>query len=127
MGGRNGYVVAPAPAFRYRIKGAKNVETYDMLHLAWRAGVIEGFYFGTRSETDPTLVWQINGNEIEREHVSEALAHACLAAGVKTLTWGAWWCGYRGIKVRFSTGLVVEQSYNGLAVVEQVTPAEVAA
>lgn len=119
-----------APAVRCKVKGGRKVvDAYEYVHRAWRAGVLEDFYLGTRSDDDDTVVWRLEGRELERADVGAVLAlvdHACASAGVTDLVWGAMWCGYRELVVSFVDGSCVVQSYDGLAVVESVTPALVA-
>lgn len=116
-----------APAVRCKVKGgAKVVAVYEHAHRAWRAGVIEDFYLGTRSETDETIVWRLEGVELERaelEQVENLLARAELRAGVESLEWGPYWCGYRSLRVRFESGLEVVQRWDGCAVVEETNEA----
>jgi hypothetical protein len=114
--------------FRYKVKGgARVVATYDELHRAWRAGVIADFYYGTRSDTDPSLVWHVGALELEGADlagVALELEAAYKAAGVTGISWGETWCGYRALVVTFATGVRVEQCYRDGAVQELVTGLE---
>lgn len=116
-----------APAIRCKVKGgARVVAVYEHAHKCWRAGVIDDFYLGTRSETDETVVWRLEGVELERGQLAEVgniLARAELRAGVESLEWGAYWCGYRELVVTFADGSTVRQSFDGAAVVETATAA----
>lgn len=115
---------APMPPFRYKVAGGVKVTaTYDALHRAWRAGVIEDFYYGTRSADDESLIWKIGADEFagaDLAAVNQVLADQIRAAGVDSLAWGATWCGYRALVVTFAGGLVVEQCYRDGAVREIV-------
>jgi hypothetical protein len=119
--------MSAAPAVRCKVKGGRKVvAVYERAHMAWRAGVIDDFYLGTRSETDETVVWRLEGVELERaklEQVENLLARAELRAGVESLEWGPYWCGFRELVVSFVDGSSVCQAYNGREVVEYLTPA----
>lgn len=111
-GKRPNYVLAPAPAFKYRVGRKAETELYDQCHLAWRAGLISSWYFGRRSPQDPTIVWEINGAELPAENIARTLESARWDAGVHAVAWGSWWCGYHGLIVTFSDGRVVTQSWD---------------
>lgn len=108
--------------FRYKVTGGRQVvDTYDLCHRAWRAGVIDGFYYGTRSDQDHSLIWRVSettfeGHELEQ--VNALVAATMDACGVTSLAWGETWCGYRALVVTFAGGLVVEQCYRDGAVRE---------
>lgn len=128
------YVTAPAPAFKFKVTGgARAVAAYEEVVRAWRAGVIEDFYYGTRADDDDSIVWRVDGVELlatEYGKVHEIIAAACAAAGVTDIAWGPFWCGYRSLVVRFAAGLIVTQEYDGAHVVErtsEATATEVAA
>lgn len=106
------YVVKPLLAFRYKVGRKAETDLYDACHLAWRAGVIDGFYFGRRSPQDPTIVWELNGQEVAPELIPKHLETARIMAGVVSVVWGEWWCGFRGLVVTFSSGVVVHQHWD---------------
>lgn len=116
-----------APAPRVKVAGGRKVvEVYELAHKAWRAGAIDDFYLGTRSDTDATVVWRLEGHELERGQLDHARALVELAlerVGVAGLEWGPLWCGFRELVVRFVDGSSVTQAWNGCEVVEYVTPA----
>lgn len=115
------YVTCAAPEFRYKVPGGvKATATYTELVKSWRAGLIADFYYGTRSDTDSTLIWQIDGREVDRDAIAPTLAGLASAAGVVSIEWGDFWCGYRALVVRFVDGSSVTQQYDGMAVVERV-------
>lgn len=111
---RPNYVCAPAPAFKYRVSGgAKIVDLYDQCHRAWRAGIIDSWYYGRRSPDDPTIVWELNGIEGEPSTIGAQLAARVADAGVVSLAWGRTWCGYRELVVVLTNGVTVRDRYNG--------------
>lgn len=116
---------APAPMgpFKYKIRGGKGVvDTYDRLHRAWRVGLIDDFYFRTRSDDDASLVWHVGALELEGADlagVATELARLELEAGVVSYPWGATWCGYRAIYCTFLSGLSIVQEYADGAIRER--------
>ncbi len=116
---------APIPAWKWKIKGGVKVSAaYDAVVRAWRAGVLEDFYCGTRADDDDTVIWLIDGQEFERADtagVLELVARKCRAAGVESLEWGPFWCGYRELVVTFAGGVVVREHYNGRERLETAT------
>ncbi len=92
--------------------GAKCKATYDACHLAWRAGLISDWYYGRRSPSDPTVVWELNGRELEREAVESELGRLREAMRVVSLAWGDWWCGFRAVVVSYADGSSVEERYD---------------
>ena len=119
--------------------GTKARKLYDRLHLGWRAGAIDSWYYGRRSPTDPTVVWQIDGVEHDCEDlagVAAAIDVAFSRAGIADATFGSSWCGYRSLHVEYADGSRLTERYDGAAnhVVREhdtagrgTVPAEVAA
>lgn len=119
-----------APPFRYKVKGgAAVVACYARLHLAHDVGVIRGFYCGTRSDDDDSIIWQVEtlaGETLEYERAEHARVTALLdelerAAGVSSIERGPQWCGYRGVILRLVDGRTIETRWaSGRGVVELV-------
>lgn len=111
------YVTKLAPAFRHKVPGGvKATRLYTELHHAWRAGVISDFYYGKRSPSDPTVVWEVDGVEFGKDAlqaVGVALASALRDAGVVRITLGESWCGYPTLLTTFEDGTVLTDAYNG--------------
>lgn len=116
------YVTQPAPAFRFKVPGGtKATACYSEVVKAWRAGVVEDFYYGTRSDTDSTLIWIVDGVEYGAKDFSgvlERVAKLAQCCGVVSIEFGETWCGYRALVVTFAGGIVVTQRYDGCRVVE---------
>lgn len=121
---------APARAFRFKVPGgAKAVDTYGELVKAWRAGAVTDFYYGTRSDDDPTLIWIVDGVTFAKSDlagVRDRISGLCARSGVTSITFGAMWCGYQALVVTFSSGVVVTQAYDGVRVTETATRSELA-
>lgn len=123
---------APAPARPFRFKvpgGTKATDTYAELVKAWRAGAVSDFYYGTRSDTDPTLIWIVDGVTFAKTDlvgVRDRISGLCARAGVVSIAFGATWFGYRALVVTFTSGVVVTQAYDGVRVVETAERAAVA-
>lgn len=111
---------APAPAFRYKVKGGRAVVAlYERCHLAQSVGIISDWYGpGRRSVDDSTQIWTVDGIEYgahELERIGAHLTELTRAAGVKDLGWGEQWCGYRGVWVRFADDTLVETRWDAAA------------
>ena len=78
----------------------------------WRAGLISGWYYGRRSPSDPTVIWELNGREVEAESIAPELARIRAGYGVTAVEWGATWIGYRAVVVTYSTGQVATERYD---------------
>ncbi len=115
---RGTWSLTQAPPFRYKVKGGrKAVELYDACHLHWRAGLIDSWYFGQRSPDDPTIIWEIDGSEASPQVIAECLASARFDAGVESVSWGEWWCGYRAVTITYTSGAMLTESWTPTGVV----------
>lgn len=112
----NGYNLKPAPGYRSKVTGSKLArETYDAAHLAWRAGLISDFYYGRRSPVDATIVWRLNGHELELPEMAAALERRRADMGIMSIAWGEWWVGYRSVTVTYRDGSSVTERYDAAA------------
>lgn len=113
------YKAPPVSTFKVRVTGSKETKaTYDLAHRAWRLGLLDSFYFGKRGPQDATLVWMLDGVELELAQVKAHLDRAVADAGVADIAWGPAWCGYRGLVVTYQNGEVMTEAYNGHQVTE---------
>lgn len=123
---------APPPARPFRFKvpgGTKATDTYAELVKAWRAGAVSDFYYGTRSDDDPTLIWIVDGVTFAKGDlagVRDRIMGLCARAGVVSIEFGAMWCGYQALVVTFTSGVVVTQAYDGVHVTETAERVEIA-
>lgn len=124
---------AVAPAFRHKVGGGKKVtDTYAEVYAAWRAGAVTNFYFGTRADDDPTIVWQIDSAEYAKTDtvgVKAAVASRLADAGIASVTVGPEWVGYPTLTIEHTNGTTTVESYNGThkTVTSTATLTEVAA
>ena len=87
--------------------GSKARKTYDRVHIAWRAGAIESWFFGRRSPSDQAVVWLVDGVEYDGKAlagVATAIDVAYSRAGIADAVFGDAWCGYRSLHVTFADG-----------------------
>jgi hypothetical protein len=124
-----GYYKAPKPLppFKYKVKGgAKVVDTYGEVVAAWRVGTVYDFYYGSKSDTDPTVVWLVDGTEYAKGDlagVKAQVAEGFKRAGVVSVTVGPTWCGYPSLTVEYESGITVTEAYDGTKVTIESTPA----
>lgn len=108
---------APLPAFKHKVGGGKKVvDTYGELYAAWRAGAVRDFYFGTRADDDPTIIWTVDSAEYAKADlagVKAAIASRLDDAGIASVTVGASWCGYPSLTVEHANGVTTVDSYDG--------------
>ncbi len=126
---------APAvlPAFKHKVGGGKKItDTYATLYAAWRAGAVRDFYFGTRADDDPTIVWHVDSAEYAKADL--AGVHAAIAArlddaGIASVEVGEPWVGYPSLTITHTNGVVTTESYDGIhkSVATTATLNEVAA
>lgn len=110
-----------APAFKHKVRGGKSaLAIFEDCHKCWRAGLVSDFYHGTRSDDDPTIVWQLDGLEIDAVDLTAELARRRDAAGIESIEWGPYWVGFRAVVVTFADGRVVTERYNGREVETEV-------
>ena len=60
--------------------GSQARKLYDRLHLGWRAGVLDSWYYGRRSPTDSTVVWQVDGVEYDGNDLAGVAESAVVAS-----------------------------------------------
>src|SRR5438128_12081166 len=95
--------------------GSQARKLYDRLHLGWRAGVLDSWYYGRRSPTDSTVVWQVDGVEYDGKDlagVAAAIDVAFSRAGITDATFGDAWCGYRSFHVTYADGSRLTERYD---------------
>ena len=103
------------------VKSKRIGEVYQGCYRAWRAGAIREWYYGRRSPSDPTIVWEVNGVEVPRELVAETVAECVQRAGISAVVIGPSWCGYPSMTVTYQDGSVLVDSYNGRERVEELS------
>jgi hypothetical protein len=110
-------------------------DLYDQCHLAWRAGLIESWYFGPRtlaiSNTagihDENRGGEWNGVETDPGELSALLEETKRRERVVSIGWGSTWCGYRAVCVTYADGRQITERFDGVSVVLVETEREVAA
>lgn len=90
---------------------------YDRCHVAWRAGLISGWYYGKRSERDATIVWELEGVETSRDALHAELESRYETAGIASIVWGPSWVGFRSLVVTYADGSQLVQRWDGARVV----------
>lgn len=110
-------VVGQAPPFRFKCGGGKKVtDLYGQVVNAWRADAIGDFYFGTRADDDPTIVWRIDGAEYDKAALNDvraAVDAALASANIVSVEQGDRWCGYPSLVVTLADGTVRTEAYDG--------------
>lgn len=101
-----------AAPFKCRVPGVKAKRIYEECHLMWRAGLISGWYYGKRSPSDPTIVWELNGVERDGETILASLERIREGYGVLAVEWGETWIGYRAVTITYASGEVATERYN---------------
>lgn len=123
----------PAPAVKApgsTIRNKRERETFNLAHLAWRAGAVSDFYFGRRSPEDSTIVWSVGEREYDAGELDAVNAHltgACFEAGIRSLGFGELWCGYRAMWLETHAGERITERWDGVRVVLERERATVAA
>lgn len=112
-----------------RVKAVKAAATYDALVGAWRAGAIDGFYFGEKSADDKTVIWLVDGVEYAEKDlagVTAAVEAKLTEAGIVQVTLGDSWVGYQSLTIDYDDGTTLTESYDGEKVVTAKTEAALA-
>jgi len=115
----NGLCPNPVP-FKRSVRAGRARDVYDQAYAAWRVGAIGDFYYGTRSDTDDTLVWIVDGTEYAKadtDAVSAYLTARVAAAGYARAWCGERWCGYQALHVVTHDGRELVQRYDGARVI----------
>ena len=95
--------------------GSQARKLYDRLHLGWRAGVLDSWYYGRRSPTDSTVVWQVDGVEYDGNDlagVAAAIDVAFSRAGITDAVFGSSWCGFCSLQVTYTDGARLTERYD---------------